>query len=105
MQKIITDRLRPAGTSDSFGVEDAKSQLLTAYRLIDRQMEAREWVVGDAFTMADCAAAPALFYANMASPFGPDHGNVAAYLDRLLRRPCFARVMVEAQPFLAMVPG
>jgi len=103
MQKVMVDRLRPEGKHDAFGVEEAREMLRTAYRMIDREMEAREWAMGEAFTMADCAAAPALLYGEMAEPFG-DCRNVAAYLARLKARPSFARVLREAEPYFSMVP-
>ena len=103
MQKVVTDRLRPEGQHDLFGVNQAKELIETSYRMIDQEMAAREWVMGDDFTMADCAAAPALFYGAMAVPFG-EHRNVAAYLDRLKQRPSVARVIREAEPYLKYVP-
>ena len=69
MQKIVTDRLRPAGDNDAWGVEQAKAQLHQVYALIEQQLDARTWTMGDAFTLADCAAAPALFYADTVVPF------------------------------------
>src|SRR5438046_4553399 len=69
MQKIVTDRVRPAGRNDPHGVEEARNLLRTAYRLIDQEMETRTWAIGDAFSMADCAAAPAMYYANLVMPF------------------------------------
>ena len=105
MQKIVTDRLRPAGSNDPHGVELARQQLLTAYGIIERDMAARQWAAGDRFTLADCAAAPALFYANKVLPFTEGHDNVAAYLARLMERPSFARVVAEAQPYMALFPG
>ena len=60
--------------------------------------------MGDDFTLADCAAAPSLFYGNMAEPFGGAHTNLAAYLARLKARPSFARVLKEAEPYFQMVP-
>jgi glutathione S-transferase len=60
--------------------------------------------MGEAFSMADCAAAPALFYTNMIVPFAGTYRNVAAYLDRLMKRPSYARALREAEPYLAMVP-
>jgi len=103
MQKVMTDRLRPEGQHDPFGVDQAKELIETSYRMIDQEMAAREWVMGDDFTMADCAAAPALFYGAMAVPFG-EHRNVAAYLDRLKQRPTVARVIREAEPYFKYVP-
>jgi glutathione S-transferase len=103
MQKVIVDRLRPEGQNDTFGVAEAREMLRTAYRMIDKAMADRKWAMGDAFTMADCAAAPALFYGEMAEPFG-DCRNVGAYLARLKARPSFARVLQEAEPYFKMVP-
>jgi len=104
MQKVVGDRLRPTDKKDPYGVEQAKARLATAYRMIDQDMAARTWAMGDAFTMADCAAAPALFYANKVLPFGETHPNVAAYFERLMRRPSYARVLQEAQPYFALFP-
>jgi glutathione S-transferase len=104
MQKVVTDRLRPAGKNDTFGVEQAKALLKTACGMVDQEMAAKTWAMGDAFSMADCAAAPALFYADKLMPFGTTHKNVAGYLDRLMRRPSFARAVEEAQPYFALFP-
>ncbi len=104
LQKIVTDRLRPAGKDDRHGVELAKTLLETAYGLIDQEMKTKTWAMGDAFSMADCAAAPSLFYANQVLPFGDTHKNVARYFDRLMDRPSFARAVKEAQPYLALFP-
>jgi glutathione S-transferase len=104
MQKIVTDRLRPAGKNDPYGVEEARALLKTSLGMIDQDMANNRWVMGDDFTMADCAAAPALFYADMVAPFGDTHKNAAAYLDRLKERSSYARVLKEAEPYFAMVP-
>jgi glutathione S-transferase len=104
MQKIVTDRLRPAGKNDAHGVEQAKAQLHEAYALIEHELRAKTWMMGDAFTLADCAAAPALFYANTVLPFGETHGRMTAYLRRLMVRPSFARVLKEAEPYFRLFP-
>jgi glutathione S-transferase len=104
MQKVVTDKLRPAGKNDPYGVEEAKKLLQTALGMIDQDMAAKTWVMGDGFTMADCAAAPPLFYANMVMPFGATHKNAARYLGRLMERPSFARAVDEAQPYLKLMP-
>ena len=104
MQKVVTDRLRPAGKNDPHGVEEAKALLQTACGMIDQEMKTRTWAMGDAFSMADCAAAPAMFYANLVMPFGDTYKNAAAYLDRLMKRPSFARAVKEAQPYFASFP-
>ena len=104
MQKVVTDRVRPAGKNDPHGVEEAKALLQTACGMIDQEMKTRTWAMGDAFSMADCAAAPAMFYANLVMPFGDTYKNAAAYLDRLMERPSFARAVKEAQPYFASFP-
>jgi glutathione S-transferase len=104
MQKIVTDRLRPAGKNDAYGVEQAKAQLHQAYAVIEQEMQAKAWMMGAAFTLADCAAAPALFYANTVAPFGETHGKLTAYLGRLMARPSFARALNEAQPYFRLFP-
>jgi glutathione S-transferase len=104
MQKVVTDKLRPAGKNDPYGVEEAKKLLQTSLGMLDQDMATKTWAMGDAFTMADCAAAPPLFYANMLMPFGATHKNAARYLDRLMKRPSFARAVEEAQPYLKLMP-
>jgi glutathione S-transferase len=105
MQKIVTDKLRPAGRNDPQGVEDAKALLRTALDMVDREMATKTWATGDQFTMADCAAAPPLFYADKVLPFGDTHKNAARYFGRLMERPSYARVLQEAQPYFALFPG
>jgi glutathione S-transferase len=104
MQKIVTDRLRPSGRNDPFGVEQAKVQLRQVYGLIEQRMASRTWTMGDAFTLADCSAAPALFYANTVLPFGQTEEALQTYLDRLMARPSFARVLAEAEPYFGLFP-
>jgi len=104
MQKIVTDRLRPAGKNDPHGVEQAKGLLQAAYGMIEHDMSTKTWAMGDAFSIADCAAAPALFYVDLVLPFGDTYPNTAAYLRRLIERPSFARVVREAEPYRALFP-
>jgi glutathione S-transferase len=104
MQKIVTDRLRPAGASDTYGVEQATPHLRKAYALLEQELGAKTWMMGEAFTLADCAAAPALFYANTVIPFGDTQKKLAAYLGRLMARPSFARVLEEAEPYFRFFP-
>jgi glutathione S-transferase len=103
MQKIVTDRLRPEGSSDAFGVDEAKDRLNTAYDLLDEHLRGGEWINETVFSMADCAAGAPLRFADMQVPIG-GRTNLAAYLERLKARPSFARVWSEAEPYLAMVP-
>ena len=93
MQKVVTDKLRPSGKNDPYGVEAARTLLHTACSMVEQDMATKTWATGDAFTMADCAAAPALFYANMLTPLGDAYPNAAAYLRRLMDRPSFARAI------------
>jgi glutathione S-transferase len=104
MQKIVGDRLRPEGERDPLGVKEAVSALNVAYGMIERQLATRTWIAGEHFTMADCAAAPALFYAGIVAPFAPDHPNTMQYFDRLTERASFRRLIDEARPYFANFP-
>jgi glutathione S-transferase len=104
MQKIVGDRRRPVEGKDPHGVEQARARLQGAYAMIEEQMAGETWAMGDAFTMADCAAAPALFYANLVQPFGDTPKHVAAYFERLMLRPSFARAVAEAKPYFHLFP-
>lgn len=103
--KIVTDKLRPAGKNDEVGVERARALLETSYSIIEATMADRTWAIGPSFSMADCAAAPALFYANKIQPFGARRPHTAAYFDRLMARPSYARALREAEPYFALFPG
>jgi glutathione S-transferase len=103
MQKVMGDRRRPDSQRDPFGVAEARDAIATAYRVLDAALASKRWAAGDEFSMADCAAAPALFYAYMITPFG-EHAAVAAYFARLSERPSYARTRQEAEPFLQLVP-
>jgi glutathione S-transferase len=104
MQKAVGDSFRPPDNRDPVGVEQAKAQMRKAFDLADEAMQSRTWAIGENFTLADCAAAPALFYANLVSPFGQTHKNLAAYLGRLMARESYARVLKEAEPYFQMFP-
>ena len=104
MQKIVGDRLRPAGSKDQHGVEDARTRMATALGMLDKDMASRTWATGETFTIADCAAAPALFYADKVAPLLPAFPHAAAYLERLKQRPAYARVLEEAEPYMKFFP-
>jgi len=104
MQAIVGDRLRPADSKDPLGVTQARAKLGTAYDVIERDMASKTWAVGESFTMADCAAAPALFYANLVQPFGATHPHLAGYFARLSERPSFKRAVEEAKPYFKFFP-
>jgi glutathione S-transferase len=102
-QRIVGDRLRPAGKKDLHGVAEARAQLRKSYAIIERQMADGGWAMGDDFSLADCAAMPSLYYGNRLEPCS-EFKNVSAYLDRLKARPSFARVLVEAEPYFNLFP-
>ena len=102
--KIVTDWLRAPEERDAKGVADARQQLDTAYRWLERQMAGRAWATGENFTLADCAAAPSLFYADWAHPIGQEFPALRAYRSRLNQRPSFARCIEEARPYRPLFP-
>ena len=104
MQRVVGDRLRPADKRDAYGVVENKTQMVKALDVIEKHLAGRTWASGDAFSMADCSAAPALYYANKVTPFEATHPNTAAYLKRLSGRPSFARALQEAEPFFQFFP-
>lgn len=103
-QKIVFDAIRPEASRDAYGVAQAREMLDTAYAWLDRVMAGREWAAGDQFSLADCGAAPFLFYADWTHRIGEQHANVLAYRRRLLERPSFARAVNEARPYRAYFP-
>jgi glutathione S-transferase len=103
-QKVVLDSIRPEAERDRRGVAEPRSMLDTAYRWLDRMLEGREWSAGRAFSLADCAAAPALFYADWVHPIDEAFSNLRAYRRRLLARPSFARAVDEARPYRPLFP-
>lgn len=104
MQVFVADRIRPDGTQDPHGVEQARAMLGNAYALLEERIAGRTWATGESFTLADCAALPALFYADKVVPFRASHPVLASYLARLEARPSIARVLAEKEPVWAMFP-
>lgn len=105
MQALTADLLRPEGEHDARGVARARDGLSSAYAFIDRHLEGRTWLAGDAFCMADCAAAPALFYAVTYVPLPPQHDHLAAYFERLMDHPSVAATIDQARPYFKFYPG
>jgi glutathione S-transferase len=105
MQKAVADHFRPAGARDPHGVAEAKALLERAYEIAEAELArtGAEWIAGEAFSLADCGAAPALFYSNMVVPLAP-YPHVSAYFERLLERPSFARAVEEARPYRHFFP-
>jgi glutathione S-transferase len=104
MQRIVFDRIRPEDKRDPMAVADAERRLIAAYQMIEKRMKGRTWIAGDDFSMADCAAAPALFFASIIVPFAFNQSALRAYFERLIERPSFKRVVIEAQPYFQFFP-
>jgi glutathione S-transferase len=102
--QIVFDSLRAPADRDKLSVAQARAMLDTAYGWLDQTMAGRQWAAGDAFSLADCAAAPALFYADWTHAIGEGFKNVHAYRRRLLERPSFARAVDEARPYRHFFP-
>jgi glutathione S-transferase len=104
MQAIVDNRLRPRDAKDPFGEQKARARLHVSYAMIEDQMKGGGWAAGASFTMADCAALPALFYADQVAPLGDGFANVSGYLSRLKARPSVTRVLREAEPYFHFFP-
>jgi glutathione S-transferase len=104
MQTLVSDRLRAAPERDARGVTDAKAMLDTAYAWLEAQLSREAWASGNAFSLADCSAAPALFYSDWVHPVGARFPGVLGYRARVLARPSVARVVAEARPFRKLFP-
>ncbi|MCQ8784133.1 glutathione S-transferase family protein [Mangrovibrevibacter kandeliae] len=104
MQAIVADALRPEGSRDALGTAQAKATLATAYAWIEGRLQAGVWACGESFTLADCAAAPALFYADWVCAIPPELALLRDYRRRLLARPSVARCVEDARPFRSLFP-
>jgi glutathione S-transferase len=104
MQRFITQQLRPASQRDMGIIAESLTQLRNAYDMMEDRRGNRNWAAGESFSMADCAAAPALFYARIVAPFSASHVNLAHYFDRLMARPSIKRVIMEARPYFQYFP-
>jgi glutathione S-transferase len=104
MQKMVFDAIRQGADRDPYGVAEARRLLDTAYGWLDRHMAVRTWAAGEAFSLADCAAAPSLFYADWVHPIAASFAHVRAYRERLLARPSFARAVDQARPYRSFFP-
>lgn len=105
MSKIVVDNIRPDGQRDPYGVDEAKRIIGGVYGVVETQLGDRDFIVGDSLTMADCAAAPALWYGTRNAPLNGAFPHIAAYLERLKARPSFARALKEAEPLFHLYPG
>jgi glutathione S-transferase len=100
----VLDAIRPPEGRDPIGVAEARAALRDAWRHLATTFAPDPWALGADFTLADCAAAPALFYGNLVEPLGPDDALLRGYLGRLMRRDSFARVLAEAEPWFGFFP-
>jgi len=100
----VFDAIRPEGQRDAFSVAKARERLLTAYDWLEANLGEGPWAIGETFTLADCAAAPSLFYADWVEAIGPSRPRLAAYRARLLAHPPVARAIDEARPYRAFFP-
>jgi glutathione S-transferase len=103
-QKLVSDSMRADGEHDPKGVAEARTMLDSAYEWLEKQVAPQSWAVGSYFTMGDCAAAPALFYADWVQPIGDRFPGVCAYRARLLARASIARTVDEARPYRNLFP-
>jgi glutathione S-transferase len=103
VQRIVAEALRPDDSKDPYGLEQARKELSTAYDWIEGQL-GDPWAVGDTFTLADCAAAPSLFYADWVQPIGETRPQLKGYRAALLAHPAVARCVDEARPYRHLFP-
>ncbi|HUE79840.1 MAG TPA: glutathione S-transferase family protein [Sphingomicrobium sp.] len=104
MTRPVFNALRPEGKRDPYGVEQALAQLRTAYDWLENNLDDGPWAAGDAFTLADCAAAPSLFYADWVEEIGPARPKLSAYRARLLAHPIVTRAVDEGRPYRHFFP-
>ena len=104
MQKIVTDRLRRESDRDRPGVAEAHKTLDVSYGMVEAHLAGKTWAIGNDFSIADCAAAPGLFFASIVHPFDDRHRNLKGYFERLLERDSFRRARDEARPYFSMFP-
>lgn len=105
MQACTADLLRAPEHRDALGASKARESLRAAYALLDTQLAGRAWLCGDAFSLADCAAAPALFYAISYVPLEAAQARLSAYFERLIERPSVRQCIDAARPFFQYYPG
>jgi glutathione S-transferase len=102
--RIVANALRAPSDRDPIGDTQARAMLDTAYAWLEDKLIGRTWAAGDDFTLADCAAAPSLFYADWTHTIPESCPTLRAYRGRLLARPSFARCVEEARPFRPYFP-
>ncbi|WP_391345743.1 glutathione S-transferase family protein [Azospirillum sp. A23] len=104
MQAPVLESIRPDTTRLDEVKEKARRDLDTAYAWLEERLSGRRWAAGDSFTMADCAAAPSLFYADWVHRIGPSFPQLRDYRSRLLAWPSIARAVDEGRPYRSYFP-
>jgi len=104
MNVSVANALRPEDARDPYGVSKSMERLRTAYDWLEANLGGGPWAAGDQFTLADCAAAPSLFYADWVEEIGPERPKLAAYRARLLAHPIVARAVAEGRPYRHYFP-
>ena len=104
IQQIVGQAIRPDRTPDAFAIDSARALMTKAFAWLDARMAGRQWAMGEAFTLADCAAAPALLYADWTMGIAETYPNVRGYRARLLARASYARALDEARPYHHLFP-
>ena len=104
MQLPVADRLRPEGAQDPYGVSRARERLHVAYYWLEANLGDGPWAAGEQFTLADCAAAPSLFYADWVEEIGPARPRLSDYRARLLEHPTVVRAVDEGRPYRSYFP-
>ncbi len=103
-QHAVDGALTGDATKRKDGLAMSVEKLERAYGWLEGQLAGRTWATGDDFTLADCAAAPSLFYADWTHRISESHPRLRAYRSRLLARPSFARAVNEARPYRPLFP-
>lgn len=104
MQVAVTSKIGRVPMTAEDGLELSKTRLNLAFSWLENHLAGKTWATGEEFTMADCAAAPSLFYADWVYPIPESFPNIRAYRARLLARPSFARAVNEARPYRNLFP-
>jgi glutathione S-transferase len=104
LTRMVLNAIRHEGKRDALAVTEAKAMLDKTYTWLNRWMIGRKWAANESFSIADCAAAPALFYAHWGYPIPESHKALRDYRARLLARPSIARVVEEAKPWRPIFP-
>ena len=104
MQKPVFAALKEDGARLEAAKVEARRALDLAYAWLEHRLQGRRWAAGESLSLADCAAAPSLFYADWVHPIAQHFPTLRAYRSRLLNWPAFARAVDEARPYRSYFP-